>query len=315
MDSGPDKPTILIVDDLPMNIKILGDSLKSTYRVRLATGGRKALEIAASDDPPDLILLDIVMPEMDGYEVCRRLKEKCRTRNIPIIFITAKDQEEDETAGLGLGAVDYITKPFSLPIVNARIKTHLELKRHRDFLENLSTRDGLTGVPNRRTFDKRLQMEWRRSIRESTPLALLMVDIDHFKAFNDNYGHLAGDDCLKLVAKSLAASLKRPGDFFARYGGEEFACVLPQTDLEGAAYLAEKMLAQIESLGIPHNFSSVTRHVTISIGSACIYPTNPRSADILIDAADKCLYEAKKDGRNRVRTTDVPCALREIKAV
>lgn len=315
MVSSPDKPTILIVDDLPMNIKILGDFLKDSYRVRLATKGQKVLEIAASKDPPDLILLDIVMPEMDGYEVCRRLKEKCRTRNIPIIFITAKDQEEDETAGLGLGAVDYITKPFSLPIVDARIKTHLELKRHRDFLENLSTMDGLTGVPNRRTFDERLQMEWRRSMRESTFLALLMVDIDHFKAFNDNYGHLAGDDCLKLVAQSLAASLKRPGDLFARYGGEEFACILPQTDIEGAGYLAEKMRSGIESLNIPHQGSSVTDHVSISIGGACIYPAAPADMDTLIEVADQCLYDAKREGRNRVRTTDVSCALREINAV
>jgi diguanylate cyclase (GGDEF)-like protein len=315
MDNRADRPTILIVDDLPMNIKILGDSLKTAYRVRLATGGRKALDIAASDDPPDLILLDIVMPEMDGYEVCRRLKEKCRTRNIPIIFITAKDQEKDETAGLELGAVDYITKPFSLPIVNARIKTHLELKRHRDFLENLSTLDGLTGVPNRRTFDERLQMEWRRSMRESTHLALLMVDIDHFKPFNDNYGHLAGDDCLKLVAKTLAASIKRPGDFFSRYGGEEFACILPQTDVQGVAHLADKMLARVASLDIPHNFSSVTRHVTISIGGACIYPAPPMRMDGLIEAADKCLYEAKKEGRNRMKIVDVSCELKAVRAV
>jgi diguanylate cyclase (GGDEF)-like protein len=312
MADGTGKPTILIVDDIPLNIKILGDSLKKDYRVRFATEGPKALAIAASDDQPDLILLDIVMPVMDGYEVCRRLKANRHTRNIPVIFITAKDQEEDETAGLEIGAVDYITKPFSLPIVNARIHTHLELKRHRDFLENLSTLDGLTGVPNRRTFDERLRMEWRRAIRESTSLALLIMDIDHFKAFNDNYGHLAGDDCLKLVARNLAATINRPGDFFARYGGEEFTCILPLTDLNGVRHMAGKMLSRIESLKIPHRYSSVGDHVTISIGGACIYPIAPARIDMLIEAADKSLYEAKKEGRNCIRTVDVSFALREV---
>ena len=312
MAEGTTKPTILIVDDIPLNIKILGDSLKKEYRVRFATEGSKALMIAASDDPPDLILLDIVMPTMDGYEVCRRLKADRRTRNIPIIFITAKDQEEDETTGLELGAVDYITKPFSLPIVHARIHTHLELKRHRDFLENLSTLDGLTGVPNRRTFDERLQMEWRRAMRDSTSLALLIMDIDHFKAFNDNYGHQAGDDCLKLVAKTLAAAMRRPGDFFARYGGEEFTCILPQTDLSGVRHMADKMLSCIDSLQVPHRYSSAGDHVTISIGGACIYPIAPARIDMLIEAADKCLYEAKKEGRNCIRTVDVSFRLRKV---
>ncbi len=312
MNSDTTKPTILIVDDLPMNIKLLGDSLKSSYRVRLATSGPKALAIAGSGNPPDLILLDIVMPGMDGYEVCRQLKARRSTRNIPIIFITAKDQEKDETMGLEIGAVDYITKPFSLPIVNARIRTHLELKRHRDILENLSTLDGLTGVPNRRTFDERLSMEWRRAIRESTFLALLMVDIDHFKAFNDNYGHLAGDDCLKLVARSLAAAVKRPGDYFARYGGEEFACILPQTDLGGIGHLAESMLACIETLHIPHRYSSVADHVTISVGGACLLPTAPADVNVLIEAADRCLYEAKKEGRNRQRAIDISLPLRRV---
>ena len=196
MNDGFKKQTVLIVDDAPANIKILGEVFKGSYKVRIATTGPKGLDIAMSPNPPDLILLDIVMPDMDGYEVCRRLKASKRTQNIPVIFITGKSEEADETMGLELGAVDYITKPFSLPIVKARVKTHMELKRHRDILENLSALDGLTGIPNRRRFDEFFEREWLRALREPALLSMIIIDIDFFKAFNDNYGHQAGDEVL-----------------------------------------------------------------------------------------------------------------------
>lgn len=296
------KNSILIVDDIPANIKVLGESLKADYRIRLATDGEKALKMATSATPPDIILLDIVMPRMDGYEVCRRLKEDPTSRNIPVIFITAMTEEEDETKGLAYGAVDYITKPFSLPIVRARIKTHLELKRHRDTLEALSTRDGLTGIPNRRRFDEVLTVEWLRGQREGTPMSLIMIDIDHFKLYNDNYGHIEGDDSLKKVASCLATTMSRPADFIARYGGEEFAVILPMTDHDGAVTVAETLLEQIKKLNLPHRYSLVAERVTISLGVATMLPTREASPTILIDRADKALYASKIAGRNRFTT-------------
>ncbi|GAK51646.1 response regulator receiver modulated diguanylate cyclase [Candidatus Moduliflexus flocculans] len=299
------KPTILIADDIPMNIKILGDALKADYSIRFATDGLKALEIARSFPLPDLILLDIMMPGMDGYDVCRTLKEDKETQSIPIIFITAMSQEEDETKGLELGAVDYITKPFSLPIVKARIKTHIELKRHRDMLERLSLLDGLTGIPNRRRFDECFDIEWKRAERLSSFLSVIMIDIDLFKQFNDFYGHQHGDDCLKLVAKTLAGSVKRASDCVARYGGEEFVGILPDTDIQGAIQVGDAMRQNVEALRMPHERSTVTDYVTISLGTATTIPTRGQSRFSLLEVADKNLYHAKADGRNCVKSTDI----------
>ena len=299
------KPTILITDDIPMNIKILGDALKSDYTVRFATDGLKAIDIAASFPPPDLILLDIMMPGMDGYDVCRALKADQITRYIPIIFITAMSQEDDEAKGLELGAVDYITKPFSLPIVKARIKTHIELKRHRDMLERLSLLDGLTSIPNRRRFDECFEIEWKRSERSSTFLSVIMIDIDFFKQFNDCYGHPHGDDCLKQVAKTLAGSVKRASDCVARYGGEEFVCILPDTDIQGAIQVGDAMRQNVEALGMAHERSTAANHVTISVGVATTIPTRDQSRFGLLEVADKNLYRAKASGRNCLKSTDI----------
>ncbi len=297
--------TILIVDDEPANIKILGENLKSRYKILIATSGSKAIEISGSSNPPDLILLDIVMPEMNGYEVCRRLKTDDKTRKIPIIFLTAMASEKDETSGLELGAVDYIIKPFSLPITKARVKTQLELKYHRDLLENLSTIDGLTGIPNRRSFDERITQEWKRAVRESDILSLIMMDIDYFKPYNDQYGHIEGDDCIKMVSQSLSSIPMRPADFVSRYGGEEFSCILPTTDYNGAVFLAEKMRRAIEELNIPHMASRIADKVTISLGVSTISPVNDQPHLILVDSADKCLYQAKESGRNRVMSINL----------
>ncbi len=292
---------ILAVDDSPMNIQILHEILQPEYRVLFATKGTDALEIAA-EHLPDLILLDIVMPEPDGYEVCRRLKKDPRTRHIPVIFITRLADHGEEAKGLEIGGVDYLTKPVNPAVVRARVKSHLNLKKYQDFLQNLALLDGLTGIANRRNFDQTLEREWRRASRASDPIALLMLDLDFFKHYNDHYGHLKGDDCLRQVAMVLSRSTTRPADLAARYGGEEFVCLLPETNLKGALVTAEKICQGIAELKIPHEFSTAADHVTVSIGVASITPAFGENPEQLITAADQAMYRAKKLGRNRIET-------------
>jgi diguanylate cyclase (GGDEF)-like protein len=301
MDATTARQIILIVDDVPINIQVLARALKSDYDVKITTKGEKAIEIASSENPPDLILLDIMMPGMDGYEVCRRLKNNPKTLHLPVIFITAKGEVEDETAGLALGAVDYITKPFHLPIIKARVKTHLHLKRKSDMLERLASLDALTDIPNRRRFDEVLRVEWNRAKRTATPLSLILIDLDYFKSFNDNYGHAAGDECLYRVAQTLSGCLKRAGDFCARYGGEEFVVVLPNTSTEAAIAIAEDIHKHIELLNIPHARSIVSDRVTASLGAATVVPGGDITPDSLLNAADGMLYKAKKAGRTQVK--------------
>ncbi|MDF2878060.1 MAG: hypothetical protein K0S30_1156 [Clostridia bacterium] len=219
MKNTENKQIVLIVDDAPTNLKVLGTALKDTYHLKLATNGEEALGLAISKNPPDIILLDIMMPDMDGYEVCKKLKEAPETRDIPVVFITAMNEEKDEELGLQLGAIDYITKPFSIPIVKARVKNHLELKQYRDMLKENSMIDGLTQIANRRRFDETLLVEWNRQKRHSEPLSMLMIDIDFFKNYNDTYGHLQGDECLRQIAQTIKKGLKRSTDLAARWGG------------------------------------------------------------------------------------------------
>jgi diguanylate cyclase (GGDEF)-like protein len=211
------------------------------------------------------------------------------------------NDSENEARGFELGAVDYITKPFNITLVRARVKNHLTLKQYRDDLENMSMKDGLTGINNRRSFDEALEREWHRMLRVHKPISMIMIDIDHFKLFNDFYGHPAGDECLKKVAHSLQEALKRPSDILARYGGEEFACILPDTSLEGANMLAEGFQESILSLKIRNEKSLVSEFVTLSIGVATIVPTAEDQPAKLIKMADDLLYEAKKAGRNRIK--------------
>lgn len=297
MTENDEKQTILVVDDMPSNIEILAGLLRDKYKVKAARNGRKALDIARSENPPDLILLDVVMPEMDGYQVCRLLKSEPDTAAIPIIFVTSLSDEQDEEKGLRMGAVDYITKPFRTAIVLARVENHLHLKRYQDLLKRQSTLDGLTGLPNRRAFDELLNQEWRRGARLKSLLSLIMLDVDHFKQFNDNYGHLAGDDCLRAVSKGLA-SVGRSMDFVGRYGGEEFGYILPHTDHEGAIRVAERLREAVARLGITHEHSTAAPQVTVSMGVATVLPDTEHVPEDLIDAADRMLYRAKEDGRN-----------------
>ncbi|MBO1321849.1 diguanylate cyclase [Acanthopleuribacter pedis] len=293
------KQRILVVDDMPANIKILGQAIRGRHEVSVATNGRQALNLAFND-PPDLILLDILMPDMDGYETCRRLKDDSRTKDIPIIFVTSKDELEDETLGLELGAVDYITKPFHLPIVLARINTHLRLKLQSDLLEELAKIDALTEIPNRRQFEERLAFEWQRSQRGGHPIGLIMIDIDEFKKYNDFYGHAQGDECLKAVAHCLAREIPRSQDLVARYGGEEFVLVLPDTDVDGTVAVGRRLCQAVDAMNLPHEKSSVVDHVTISVGAAAAIAVAGQSSTELLLLADECLYRAKEGGRNTV---------------
>ncbi len=295
---------ILIVDDIPDNIRLLSRILTDDgYEISVATNGCQALKLVANC-APDLILLDVMMPDLDGYAVCKRLKADPRFCSIPVMFITALADVADETRGLSLGAVDYITKPFSESIVRVRVRTHLELKRQHDLLEHLSHLDGLTGIPNRRAFDERLDQEWRRSARTGASLAIAMIDVDYFKQYNDTHGHLAGDDCLRRVAKTLTVGIQRAGDFTGRYGGEEFVCLFSGMDFAGLSGVTERLRAAVEALQLPHGASPASPWVTVSIGAA-IRPTQGMLPSGLVEAADMQLYNAKRQGRNQVSLTQL----------
>src|SRR5471030_868455 len=293
------RPKLLIVDDQPTNIRVLHELFREDCDVFMATSGEQAISVCLTQ-LPDLILLDVVMEGMDGHEVCRRLKADPATQGIPIIFITAQQLESDEVLGLELGAVDFISKPINTTIVRARVRTHLTLKLQSDLLRSMALMDGLTGVANRRKFDEDISADWRQCFREQKPLSLILVDVDYFKRYNDQYGHQAGDGCLKSIAQALSETVRRPYDLVARYGGEEFACVLPNTVLSGAVEIAERMQERIRALGIEHSASDVDRVVTISLGVATLTPTGDLEFQALIEAADKQLYEAKNAGRARV---------------
>jgi diguanylate cyclase (GGDEF)-like protein len=291
-------PCLLVVDDQPINIQALYRIFAPDHRVLMATSGTKALALC-KEDPPDLVLLDVVMPEMDGHEVCARLKADEATRNIPVIFVTSHTDAEEETRGLELGAIDFIAKPVNPAVVRARVKTHLTLKTQSDLLRQMVFIDGLTGVANRRCFDERLDVEWRRAARSALPLALLMLDVDHFKRFNDRYGHQAGDECLRQVASAIKGGLLRPGDMVARYGGEEFACILPGTDFEGALAVGASIERAVRALQIEHADSDVSSAVTVSVGVSTSLPDGDGDPARLLALADAQLYRAKHSGRGR----------------
>jgi diguanylate cyclase (GGDEF)-like protein len=294
------RPKLLIADDQPVNIRVLYELFRHECDVFMATTGAQAVQIAQAESP-DLILLDVVMDDLDGHEVCRRLKADPLTSDVPVIFITAQDREDDEVQALELGAVDFLSKPINPVITRARVRTHLTLKLQGDLLRANALLDGLTGVANRRKFDEDLYADWRHCAREGASLALLLVDVDYFKRFNDQYGHQAGDACLKAIAKALVQSLRRPYDKVARYGGEEFACLLPNTDLLGAQSIAQRMVDQVRALAIEHLPSGVDPNVSISVGVAALDAAAEHASPAdLLKAADLALYEAKRAGRARI---------------
>jgi len=292
------KHTILIIDDSEVNIVTLSRILEPDYDVVIARTGREGLE-TAKNIMPDIIILDIVMPDIDGFEVIKILKKTVATRKIPVIFITALTKTEDEGNGLRLGGVDYITKPFCTEVVKLRVKNQSRMLNYISTIEHLSRIDQLTGLHNRLSYHERLLSEWKLAVREKTTLSVLIMDIDRFKECNDTFGHLLGDNILQKVAKVVAKSAKRPTDFVARWGGEEFILLLPKTDSEGARNLAEEVRESVEATTITLDDGRST-NVTISIGINTHSPTKECAVYEFLHHADKAMYTAKDEGRNRV---------------
>lgn len=292
--------TLLIVDDEKQNRLLLTELFGTTYKIIQAKNGVQALE-KARQHRPDLILLDVLMPEMDGMGVLRELKRDDATRLIPVIFITALDSATDEANGLNLGAVDYISKPFHPPIVRVRVHNQLQLVHQRRLLEQLASLDGLTGIPNRRQFDATLLKEWHRCQRNQQPLSLIVADVDFFKKYNDALGHAAGDRVLQEVAATLRQAARRPGDLVARYGGEEFVLLLPETDATSAQALAEGLQQLLHSKAFAHPNSSLGPWLTMSMGGSTIVPSTTALDPEFFALADAALYRAKHQGRNQVR--------------
>ena len=296
---------ILIVDDQPDNVVILAEALQGDdCRCRVATSGKRALAAVASKTP-DVILLDILMPGMDGYEVCRQLKSKHETADVPVLFLSALDEPFDKLRAFEAGGADYVTKPFHIAEVRARVQVHLRLRRLQQALAESSLTDALTGLANRRRFEEVLAGEWSRAERRNDKLSLLMIDVDHFKRFNDHYGHVAGDECLRRVGRALQGALARSGDFVARYGGEEFVAVLAGLDPAECATQGERLRAAVEQQSIPHEGSTVGPVVSISVGGATLRPQRDLSTTKLVEMADAALYRAKAAGRNRVESDGI----------
>jgi diguanylate cyclase (GGDEF)-like protein len=304
---------ILVVDDSPtIRAALRGLLERMGHTVVEANDGNEALQMYRQDRP-GLVLIDVVMPVMDGYESARHMRETSADEWVPIIFLSSKEADQDLDRAIEAGGDDYLVKPVSFVVLNAKIRAlqRLEsmrtkqLEMSRDLasanreLEKLSRQDGLTGIANRRYFDSYLVTEVRRAAREKAPVSLILSDVDHFKAFNDCYGHQAGDDCLRRVAAALSSAGRRPADLAARYGGEEFAIVLPGTVLEGAVDVAQAVSRVIDGLAIPHARSAVDQTVTLSQGVVSLIPEKESASEDLIQRADQALYMAKQQGRNR----------------
>jgi diguanylate cyclase (GGDEF)-like protein len=298
---------ILVVDDeefIRMQLRMALE--REGYQIAEAENGREALNFCEQLQP-HLILLDAIMPNMDGFECCTRLQSLKFSEYIPVLMITGLDDQESVDRAFAVGAIDFVTKPIHWPVLRQRVKrlisesqTQKQLQFANQELQKLVTIDPLTQVANRRRFEEYFAQEWQRMAREKLPIALILVDVDFFKLYNDTYGHPQGDRCLQAVAKSLETTVHRSGDLVARYGGEEFAVILPHTDMQGAITIAAKICSVVRKLAIPHSCSPVSSAVTISAGVTSLIPQPSSDYQQMILLADQALYQAKTAGRDRV---------------
>jgi diguanylate cyclase (GGDEF)-like protein len=305
-----EKIRILVVDDQVANIVQIKHILGPHLNAYAATSGLQALSMCVSN-PPDLVILDVQMPGIDGLETCRRLRAHEDTQAIPVIFVTAGPRPEDEDACWLAGASDFVLKPVNPTTLQNRVRAQLALKSQADQLRQLAYLDGLTGLPNRRSFDERFAMECRRALRNKSPLSIFLLDVDYFKLYNDHYGHVSGDVCLQEIGSCLARSVLRPGDFLARYGGEEFVGILAETDHSGAICVAQAILDRVSKSKLPHAASPIGPNVSVSIGVATWTAKNGNQGldvgcQTLIEEADRQLYLAKQAGRARVSGSEMP---------
>jgi diguanylate cyclase (GGDEF)-like protein len=311
---------ILVVDDHPDNVEIINARLSSRgFVIETASNGEEALHVVR-ENPPHLILLDVMMPIMDGYEVCRRIKQDDSLPYIPIILVTARDSTQDKVEGLDAGADDYLTKPINFPELEARVRSMLRIKRLQDELDQknrelelankrlrkLSITDGLTDLFNHRHIHELLHEEFERTRRSGEPLAVAMLDLDRFKLVNDTFGHPTGDVILYETARILRETA-REIDMVGRYGGEEFVVILPGTDEEAAAQFADRVRVAVSEYLFRDEANEVT--MTVSGGVASFPGLDIDHPDVLIKRADEALYAAKEGGRNRiVRASEIPPA-------
>ncbi|WIE05478.1 diguanylate cyclase [Vibrio fluvialis] len=292
------KFTVLVVDDQATNIQLSYQLLKNEYDVLMATTGQQAIAVCR-EHKPDLILMDVLMPDINGWETCKILKRDPDIATIPVIFVTALTDQDDENACWDAGAVDFLQKPINANTLKHRVRAHLTLKHQSDLLRSLAYVDGLTGISSRRHFDQYMEAQMGHAFRKQESLGVLLIDIDFFKQYNDRYGHIAGDDCLRQVAQSLKQSCLRSADMVARYGGEEFVLVLPDTNERGLERIAQRIKQQLEQEAIAH-IGSPTSLLTVSAGGAVYLPGElPDDAEAMLILADTMLYKAKAEGRNR----------------
>lgn len=292
------EPFILIADETLEIQAQLGDGL-GDYGTLMSAMNQEQLDywVADRDAKPDILLLDQAFVGQQMQRFCTSWKENPKTRDIPLIAIGGND-DELELRALSAGAADYFRKPLNIELCITRIRMQLAAKQEVRRLEALSMTDGLTQVANRRYFDDFLQAEWRRAAREGSNVGLIMLDIDHFKLFNDQYGHLEGDACLRRIAHCIRDQVQRPRDLVARYGGEEFVMVLPSIHFEGIRVVADRVQMAIQNLKIPHETSPTSTYLTVSMGLAWTEPSCDDDLTTLIEAADEALYSAKASGRN-----------------
>jgi len=285
---------ILAVSDNCTNLDILNSILTPYYSVKMATSTNEAFTLLSGLDV-NLVILDVAMHSKECHEFLSKVRSNEDMERIPIILIGDSSKPEYEELGFALGAVDYIGKPFRSSIVKMRINNQRLIAKQIKAIEELNLQDPVTGISNRRGFDNRIHLEWLRAIRDQMPLSLAIADIDHFKAYNDEYGHTQGDVLLRALAKKFVSMLKRPADFVARWGGEEFVIMLPNTELKGAVMHSEDIRQSVEEMLVPNLPTA-----TISIGVACVLPSLNSSMEELFNMADKALYQAKNSGRNKV---------------